>query len=167
MKNTPLMHTNIQLLYCSDTPLPITVIGKIRVQIETPELATEGIVFVVRGLKANNLLGLHAGRELKLLQVNTITEHADIIQQFPDVTKGIGKLKDVLVKIHIDETVPPVAQTNWRTPFRKNRREIEETGPFHNTSAPARLRLPVPHVSTKPLKSSLQFTRKDPFLHLT
>ena len=35
--------------------------------------------------------------------------------------------------------------------------------PFHNTSAPVRLHLPVPHVSTKPLKSSLQFTRKDPF----
>ena len=124
MKNTPLMHTNIKLFpYCSDTPLPI--IGKIHAQIETPELVTEGIVFVVRGSKANNLLGLHTGRELKLLQVNTITEHADIIQQFPEVTKGIGKLKDVLVKVHIDETVPPVAQTNRRTPFHL-REKIED-----------------------------------------
>ena len=32
--------------------------------------------------------------------------------------------------------------------------------PFHNTSAPARLRLPVPHVSTKPLKSSLSLHAK-------
>ena len=32
--------------------------------------------------------------------------------------------------------------------------------PFPNTSAPARLRLPVPHVSTKPLKSSLSLHAK-------
>ena len=32
--------------------------------------------------------------------------------------------------------------------------------PFHNTSAPVRLRLPVPHVSTKPLKSSLSLHAK-------
>ena len=32
--------------------------------------------------------------------------------------------------------------------------------PFHNTSAPARLRMPVPHVSTKPLKSSLSLHAK-------
>ena len=35
--------------------------------------------------------------------------------------------------------------------------------PFPNTSAPARLRLPVPHVSTKPLKSSLSLHAKIPF----
>ena len=32
--------------------------------------------------------------------------------------------------------------------------------PFHNMSAPVRLRLPVPHVSTKPLKSSLSLHAK-------
>ena len=32
--------------------------------------------------------------------------------------------------------------------------------PFPTTSAPARLRLPVPHVSTKPLKSSLGLHEK-------
>ena len=38
--------------------------------------------------------------------------------------------------------------------------------PFPNTSAPARLRLPVPHVSTKTTKIITEFTRKDPFLRL-
>ena len=32
--------------------------------------------------------------------------------------------------------------------------------PFHNTNATTRLRLPVPHVSTKPLKSSLSLHAK-------
>ena len=35
--------------------------------------------------------------------------------------------------------------------------------PFPNTNAPARLHLPVPHVSTKPLKSSLSLHAKIPF----
>ena len=40
-------------------------------------------------------------------------------------------------------------------------------GPFHNTSPPpARLRLPVLHVSTKTTKIITEFTCKDPFLHL-
>ena len=40
--------------------------------------------------------------------------------------------------------------------------------PFPNTSAPARLRLrlAVPHVSTKTTKIITEFTSKDPFLHL-
>ena len=46
-------------------------------------------------------------------------------------------------------------QTGWKI---KNL-DIKNS-PFHNTSAPARLRLPVPHVSTKPLKSSLSLHAK-------
>ena len=38
--------------------------------------------------------------------------------------------------------------------------------PFHNTSAPARLRWSVPHVSTKPLKSSQNLHAEILFLHL-
>ena len=38
--------------------------------------------------------------------------------------------------------------------------------PFYNASAPARLRMPVPHVSTKPLKSSPSLQAKVLFLHL-
>ena len=39
-------------------------------------------------------------------------------------------------------------------------------GTLPNTSSSARLCLPVPHVSTKPLKSSLSFHAKILFLHL-
>ena len=35
--------------------------------------------------------------------------------------------------------------------------------PFHNTSAPVWLRLPVPHVSTKTTKIITEFTRTDSF----
>ena len=39
--------------------------------------------------------------------------------------------------------------------------------PFPNTSAPALLRLPVPHTCVdKTTKIITEFTRKDPFLHV-
>ena len=35
----------------------------------------------------------------------------------PGLTNGIGKLKDVHVKLHIDESVRPAAITNRKIPF--------------------------------------------------
>ena len=46
------------------------------------------------------------------------------------------------------------------TSFAKQPITIDPILPFPNTSAPAQLRLPVPHVSTKPLKSSLSLHTK-------
>ena len=45
--------------------------------------------------------------------------------KYPGHTKGIGKLKGVQVKLHIDESVRPVAITNRNIPFHM-RRKIEE-----------------------------------------
>ena len=44
--------------------------------------------------------------------------------------------------------------------FKVAKKRLSAILPFPNTSAPARLRLPVPHVSTKPLKSSLSLHAK-------
>ena len=42
----------------------------------------------------------------------------DILQEkYPTVFNGIGKLKGRAVKLHIDPSVKPVAQTIRRTPF--------------------------------------------------
>ena len=49
-------------------------------------------------------------------------------EEYPGLTKGIGKLKNVQVKLHIDESVRPVAITNWKIPFhtRTNINEDDE-----------------------------------------
>ena len=46
-------------------------------------------------------------------------------KQFPDVFKGVGKLKTEQVKLHIDPSVKPVAQPLRRTPFNLRSR-VEE-----------------------------------------
>ena len=55
-----------------------------------------------------------------------------IVSDYQDVFKGIGKLRGVKVKITVDNTVPPVAQSARRVPFHirksltKKLRELEE-----------------------------------------
>ena len=44
-------------------------------------------------------------------------EHKRLIEQYPNLFKGIGNLKGVEVKLHIDKEVPPVAQRARRIPF--------------------------------------------------
>ena len=48
-----------------------------------------------------------------------------IIMSFEDRIQGTGKLKDFQLKLHIDETVTPVAQTAHQIPF-KMRKQVEK-----------------------------------------
>ena len=41
----------------------------------------------------------------------------DLERKYPQLFKGVGKLKDHQVKLYIDESVRPVAQMNRRVPF--------------------------------------------------
>ena len=56
-------------------------------------------------------------------------------------------------RVGLELAVCPIA-------FTVGKENAQGIRPFPNTSAPARLRLPVPHVSTKPLKSSLSLHAK-------
>ena len=40
-----------------------------------------------------------------------------LINEYSELFEGIGKLKDKDIKLHIDESVPPVAQPHRRIPF--------------------------------------------------
>ena len=49
------------------------------------------------------------------------------VQQYPNVFKGIGQLKNVEIKLHINETVPPpVAQSGRRIPFHMRKKVSKE-----------------------------------------
>ena len=47
------------------------------------------------------------------------------MQQYPRLFQGIGKLKDVEIKLHIDKQVKPVAQPARRIPFHL-RQQVEK-----------------------------------------
>ena len=65
---------------------------------------------------------------LKLIQVTNAveeTEIPDILKGFSELTSGIVEYKGAPVKIHIDESVKPVAQPHRRIPFHV-RKQVEE-----------------------------------------
>ena len=48
-----------------------------------------------------------------------------ILEEYDDLFHGLGKLKDFKVKLHVDESVQPVAQSHRRVPFHV-REKLEE-----------------------------------------
>ena len=46
--------------------------------------------------------------------VNLPPNTQDFLKDFPGLTSGMGKYKDELARIHIDESVKPVAQPHYR-----------------------------------------------------
>ena len=73
--------------------------------------------------QSGSLLSYNTTRELGLitLQLNTLAEKLltslQLCEHFPNVFQGIGKLKDIEVKLHIDTSVAPVAETAPRLSF--------------------------------------------------
>ena len=69
--------------------------------------------------KGISLLSCHTSQDLGLIVVaNTVNNPAEeLIKANSDLFTGLGKLKDCTVKLHIDDTVKPVAQTQRRIPF--------------------------------------------------
>jgi hypothetical protein len=73
---------------------------------------------VVKG-KHGNLLCYDTSVELNIVPIiASVSSSSEILcNTYSDVFKGIGKLKDVKGKIHVDENGIPVIQPHRRIPF--------------------------------------------------
>ena len=100
----------------------LTVLGQFRMPIETGGKTVVSTIHVLRG-NHGSLLSYETASNLGLIKVriNQISDENqvcdELIQQYPNLFKGIGKLKNAEVKLHINEEVPPVAQAARRIPF--------------------------------------------------
>ena len=95
--------------------ISLNVLGGCDVTIESKFAIQCHRFHVVKGAHGS-LIGFTAAQELGL--VNIVNKISSQENTHPGLTKGIGKLKDVQVKVHIDESVRPVAITNRSIPFR-------------------------------------------------
>ena len=75
-------------------------------------------VHVLKG-KHGSLLSFATASKLGLVdvKVNNVATDSSLIEQYASVFQGIRKLKNFEVRLRIDETVPPVAQSARRIPF--------------------------------------------------
>ena len=128
----------------------LLVEGKFTAMIETKKRYATATFYVVQG-SSGCLLSYDTASDLGLiiLKVDAIKEQKSlsheqsqgkvksrefpqVVNDYQDVFKGIGKLRGVKVKITVDNTVPPVAQSARRVPFHirksltKKLRELEE-----------------------------------------
>ena len=70
-------------------------------------------------------MGYGTATELGVLWIaNAISAERNILQRYPGLFSGLGKMKNVAVKLHIDESVNPVHQPHRRIPFQQ-RNDLE------------------------------------------
>ena len=104
--------------YASKDPLP--VVGTFHCRASVGEKSTETEVTVIEG-RGTPLLGRETATNLGVLKIGTdiaaVANELSLAEKYPSVFTGIGKIKNRQVKLHIDESVTPVAQPLRRTPY--------------------------------------------------
>ena len=123
----PLQKTRTKLFpYGSTKSLP--VLGSFPALIEAPDRYCRTEFYIVRGgsgplissKTATKLNLIHFNESVRTEFVNQVEEES--IEQkakrdFPEIFEGLGKLKNVQVKLHIDQSVKPVSQKHRRVPL--------------------------------------------------
>ena len=105
--------------FISSKPLP--VLGKFKALVESKCHSVDSEFLAVDG--KTSLLGYKTATDLGILQIaNAVSVERNVFQNYPSLFSGLGKMKSVEVKLHIDENVKPVHQSHRRIPFhqRKN-----------------------------------------------
>ena len=89
------------------------------------------IIHVIQG-NNGSLLSYRTACNLGLIHV-TVKHICDrprvcdmLVQNYPKLFEGIGKLKNAEVTLHIDESVPPVAQATHQIPFHMRKAVAKE-----------------------------------------
>ena len=127
-----LQHSSINIYpYKSDKPLRI--LGKFTATVESRKRIDAAEFFVVsnNGRLGGSLLSYNTAKYLGLIAITNAVDTAKNTTVSCNVAipeelfNGVGKLKDHKVKLHIDESIPPVAQTHRRIPFHL-RKQVEK-----------------------------------------
>ena len=124
MRPTPTLRAARSKIYAYGSQSPMNIRGTFHAMFESKQKVTDGEIYVVSG-RSGSLLSFKTASELGLikLNINAVEQRTDNItveqlgKEFPGLFKGIGKLKNHQVKLHIDPTVKPVAQQHRRVPF--------------------------------------------------
>ena len=124
----------------------IHTIGYFTSTVECGDNQIQDVFFVVSG-QHGCLLSVKASTTLGLIKVADHVCNSVEADKYPTVFKGIGKLKDVEINIHIDESVPPVAQRHRRIPFQQRKMVEQEIDNLLENDIIERAEGPTPWVS--------------------
>ena len=136
---------------------PISIKQCITASVSTTEgKSTTAELLIVPG-SSPSILSRSTAETLGVLTINVnhIRED-DILNEFPRLCRGIGKLQNVQVKLHVDPSVPPIARKHSRIPFHlrgkveKELRQLEEEDVIEKVEGPTEwmsriVAVPKPH----------------------
>ena len=129
----------------------IQVMGKCEVKIEHGANKIHSTIYIVKG-KYGCLLGYKSATDLSLIsmvqRVDTTPLEDTIHHKFPKLFSGIGKLKGVKVKLHIDPAVQPTAISHRRVPFHLRAKVEAKLKELEEQDIIERVEGPTPWVST-------------------
>ena len=107
-------------VYAFDSSTLLPVIGKFSALIESKCSAVDAEFVVVES--KTSLPGYTTATELGILQTaNAVSLEKNVFKRYPSLFTGLGKMKNVEVKLHIDGNVSPVHQTHRRIPFHQRK----------------------------------------------
>ena len=104
---------------------PLDILGTFKAEIMGNEKRASGIIHVANKGRGN-LLGYEMAVKLGYVQeikgINEIItpmqdQYTKLCEEYDDRFNGIGKLKDVEIKLHIDDSYRPVQNRNRRIPY--------------------------------------------------
>ena len=103
--------------------------GKFTATVEKHNKIVPAEFLVVKG-SHGSLMSYDLALELGIVnQIRNVAEHSktdNICDRFPKVFKGLGKVKNVQVRLEVDENVPPVACAYRRQPYHLRKKIAEK-----------------------------------------
>ena len=102
---------------------PLKVMGKFGAIVESNTRIAPATFHVIKGhTNTEPLIGFQTAEDLGLVKVaNTVqseeTITSNLLKEYADLFRGIGKMKGVKVDLHVDPAITPVAQAHRRIPF--------------------------------------------------
>ena len=136
-------------LYPYGTSTPLRILGKFTSEAKVQQASVTTDFYVVCG-EFGALLSLQTAQDLELIHfsdsVRHITNDTDATSgtcdKYPAIFQGIGKLKNVQVSLHIDDSVAPVAQRHRKIPYairqsvERKLTELEENDIIEDATGP-------------------------------
>ena len=140
--NLQRIHRDIRT-YGSTESLPI--IGTASFHVTSGDNVISTPFYVVKGSNGC-ILGWRTSTDLGLLYVANAIDN-DMESQYPELFRGLGKLKDTNIKLHIDTAVTPIAQSHRIIPFHMRRKVEEELVRLEKLDIIEKVEGPTPWVS--------------------
>ena len=133
-------------IYAYGSTTPLVIAGRATATVEHKTQVKKETFFVVKSHLGGNLLSSSTAQNLGLIQFAYSCQH-HIPDSYPDLFEGIGKMKDMKVKLHIDPEVKPVCQPHRRIPFHLRKKVEQELKRLEDLDIIEKVDGPTPWVS--------------------